>query len=70
MKRQEFILEEKVCLTPEAQYHFSLDEKEIVVRVTFPASLDLSKKEAKDIENASHTAMESVLAPYWHQIKS
>jgi hypothetical protein len=69
MKSKEFILEKRICLTPEVQYHFSIIGKKLSVTVSFPKTLELSEKEAKDVELATHIALEAVLAPYWHQLK-
>jgi len=67
-KKLPLTFEGRRCLTPDAQYHFSVNEKELSVTITFPKELNLSEQDATELQELTHNAMESVLAPFWHQL--
>ncbi len=54
------------CLTPGAVFHTHTSPTGVSVKVDIPGQLDLSLKEAEELENELHDAVEAVLARRWH----
>jgi hypothetical protein len=54
-----------VCQTPGTKFTTEISDDKISVIIELPMSLDISKKEAKLLEDNIHNAMELVLAKYF-----
>ena len=54
------------CLTSGAQFHISVNPKNIGVNVDLPFYLDLNERQAIEMETLLHNAIELVLSRYWN----
>ena len=55
------------CLTPGSIFHIDIQPSSVSIKVDLPMKLRLSKKEAEDLDNRMHDAMEEVLSQYFIQ---
>ena len=53
------------CQTPGANYVTDIKDNSIKCEIKLPFDLDISEKEAEDLENNLHNAIESVLSKYF-----
>lgn len=56
----------KLCATPGAIYHIQIHSKEIGCRVALPITLNLNERQAIQLENRIHDAMEQILKEYFN----
>lgn len=56
---------ETPCQTPGCEFSTIVDKYGILVRVSFPETIELSPAQADLIEKNLHNAVELVLAPYF-----
>ena len=53
------------CQTPEANFSISIKKDSVKCEVKLPFDLDISEKEAEDLEKNIHNSLETVLAKYF-----
>jgi hypothetical protein len=53
------------CQTPDANFSIEIGKDSIKCEVKLPFDLDLSEKEAEDLEKNIHNSLETVLAKYF-----
>jgi hypothetical protein len=53
------------CRTPGAVYDTRLHDKSATISISFGKKIDLTEKEAKDLEAEFHYALEGVLAQFY-----
>lgn len=51
------------CKTPDAVYSTQISKRKVKMSVKLPVDIDLSEKEADDLEADLHYAFEKVLSP-------
>lgn len=57
----------KKCKTPDAIYSSTIGKRSVKMSVKTPFELNLTKKEANDLEADLHYAIEEVLAPLFDE---
>ena len=55
----------KTCKTPGAQFHIRIGPRVVSCKVDIPFDLNLTRLEAKTLEDRIHDALEEVLQKYW-----
>lgn len=55
----------KKCQTPGAYYNFWIGENQVSIDVCNIPGLDLTEKQAIELENELHDALEAVLKQFW-----
>ncbi len=56
---------ETKCLTPNAVYHISISEKQVIAKVDLPFALDIDEPEAEVLEALIHNQLELILRSYY-----
>jgi hypothetical protein len=51
------------CKTPDSMFHITVKPRKVIADVDLPRDFDLTEKQAIQLENAVHDAMERALAP-------
>lgn len=60
----------RVCKTPEAYYDAHITPERVGVSVRIPGTLNLDEREAKNVEDEMHDALEDILGRRWHRVES
>ena len=53
------------CLTPDAQYHTTITDNSVTIKVDLPFDLDLDEREAQVLETLMHNQLELILRTFF-----
>jgi hypothetical protein len=62
---EEVTVDNSQCKTPGAIFHTEVHSDNVSCKVDFPFEMDLTRHEARELQDRIHTVMESVLSRYW-----